>query len=702
MLSMKKYGFFEIESRMDKDLGELSGIWDDDSHPCPNFRTHTTHTIHPSPPTGLSTPPLTTHTTPKPPQNQKMSSTHLVIGREITCVNRIEHVLDDIREDGFDFLCTNLVHPRYERLMIKKSERDEPFTRSDMVMDSNGWSNVIGKTSQWIQMDSTIPSVRRNSEEAFKQEIAWACHLSLHSLMLPAPTMSCANYARLLNSQLGATHYLKFMVHVPLTNDNFDGDDVQMETESSSSSTSSSSAISGAGASSKESNDPWEAWNKFRTYCDFHNNVSVALELTSDLPDNNLLKRWYGEPVKVLIVPTSVFLTNKRGYPVLSKKHQEFVTKMFDYDVQVLLKGTAHHNQGDQPYLQYLNFLHSKIPPMTEDEAFTAPYYDYLQAPLQPLMDNLESQTYETFEKDPIKYRQYEEAVYQALLERHSNQEEKPVVMVVGAGRGPLVRASLRAADRAEVPIQVWAVEKNPNAVVTLRNMKQTLNWGDMVTIVSSDMREWNAPCKADILVSELLGSWGDNELSPECLDGAQSFLKEEGISIPCDYTSYLAPLNSSKLFNEVKSFNDPKMFETPFVVKLHNIDLLAEPQQCFYFEHPNNDEVIDNTRYTLLEFDIESPSLLCGFGGYFESVLYRKKDGEEVIISILPATFSEGMFSWFELYIPLLKPLYLEGGSKLKVHVWRCDTKQKVWYEWAVEGDRIHNANGQSYWIGL
>lgn len=43
---------------------------------------------------------------------------------------------------------------------------------------------------------------------------------------------------------------------------------------------------------------------------------------------------------------------------------------------------------------------------------------------------------------------------------------------------------------------------------------------------MSSDMRDWNPPEKADILVSELLGSFGDNELSPECLDGAQKFLK--------------------------------------------------------------------------------------------------------------------------------------------------------------------------------
>jgi hypothetical protein len=50
--------------------------------------------------------------------------------------------------------------------------------------------------------------------------------------------------------------------------------------------------------------------------------------------------------------------------------------------------------------------------------------------------------------------------------------------------------------------------------------------WGAQVTVVSCDMREWNSPEKADILVSELLGSFGDNELSPECLDGAQKFLK--------------------------------------------------------------------------------------------------------------------------------------------------------------------------------
>ena len=47
--------------------------------------------------------------------------------------------------------------------------------------------------------------------------------------------------------------------------------------------------------------------------------------------------------------------------------------------------------------------------------------------------------------------------------------------------------------------------------------------------------------------------SWGDNELSPECLDGAMRYLKPAGISIPADYTSFAAPLSSSKLWNEVR-----------------------------------------------------------------------------------------------------------------------------------------------------
>jgi hypothetical protein len=75
--------------------------------------------------------------------------------------------------------------------------------------------------------------------------------------------------------------------------------------------------------------------------------------------------------------------------------------------------GSPHHKDGLSAYQQYIRFLHRKQSPLTDQEHFEAPYWDYLQAPLQPLMDNLESQTYETFERDPVKYREYERACFE-------------------------------------------------------------------------------------------------------------------------------------------------------------------------------------------------------------------------------------------------------------------------------------------------
>ena len=93
---------------------------------------------------------------------------------------------------------------------------------------------------------------------------------------------------------------------------------------------------------------------------------------------------------------------------------------------------------------------------------------------MQPLQDNLESHVYETFERDIKKYDTYREAVELALIDRVPQSDvanRTTVIMVVGAGRGPLVKASLKAAENSGRKIKVFAVEKNPNAVITLQNM---------------------------------------------------------------------------------------------------------------------------------------------------------------------------------------------------------------------------------------
>lgn len=69
--------------------------------------------------------------------------------------------------------------------------------------------------------------------------------------------------------------------------------------------------------------------------------------------------------------------------------------------------------------------------------------------------------------------------------------------------------------------------------------------------------------------------------------------LTDDGISIPCSYTSYLCPVQSSKLYNEVRLCKEKDKhalnhFETPYVVHLQNRFQLAPTQPLFTFFHPN------------------------------------------------------------------------------------------------------------------
>ena len=89
--------------------------------------------------------------------------------------------------------------------------------------------------------------------------------------------------------------------------------------------------------------------------------------------------------------------------------------------------------------------------------------------------------------------------------------------------------------------------------------------------------------------VSELLGSFGDNELSPECLDAAQHLLTPEGVCIPQSYTSFLAPVATHAVHAALVAMPEAQeRLQTPLVVKLDRQVQLASPVAAFSFHHPN------------------------------------------------------------------------------------------------------------------
>lgn len=474
------------------------------------------------------------------------------------------------------------------------------------------------------------------------------------------------------------------------------------------------------------------------------------------MPEKDLQNRWFAEPLHYLSIGPEVFETNKNGYPCLRKHHQEMIfTYMRLKSLPWLLLcdvgpdashfkalspsflatrppideenfpslAEAHSAGNTSPgqsnrgnaHMAYLQWLESQQPPFTALESATlTSFQDWLQSPLQPLSDNLESATYEVFEGDPVKYNQYEAAVIKALSEWKelglpTSKKGVVVVAVAGSGRGPLVTRALQAAEFTGVPVEVWAVEKNPNACVYLLRQNEMV-WGGRVQVVMTDMRAWKGPVvsdsadtepiygKVDILISELLGSFGDNELSPECLDGIQHVLaKTHGISIPHSYTAHVSPISTPKLHADIltRSISDATAFDTPWVVRLYALDFVCQRvpgrprfQQAWEFSHPIPEATLQaiearrsggvvgggggsmagaagandhNSRYCHVTFVCRTRGVIHGLAGYFESTLYESKldgsKGDRVEISIHPERIdakSKDMVSWFPIFFPL------------------------------------------------
>ncbi|GAA56198.1 protein arginine N-methyltransferase 5, partial [Clonorchis sinensis] len=625
----------------------------------------------------------------------------------------------------FAFIATHLFHPK-SNVFSHPSIPDFssiPSTRSDLVFQKDGKSivrSIVGKVSANIDVDSTDSVIQASSELALQKELSWAVHLGLPAISLQLTRPNNIRLARLLTNFI-RTEYnpVKLWITLPMW--------IEKNELPESTANDGDTPPSSKQSRSTVDDTPWHWWMGLSTLAsDISDALGVVLEVPSNLPDESVIARWLSEPVVCLRLRTDLFLTNSKGFPVLPRSHQHLLRRFFKLNVQLLLVGACRHDQGFVCYQKYLMWLWKNQGEPDIYEQQSKGFEDQLQEPLQPLRDNLSSTTYSIFEMDPYKYDAYEKAIYLALVHRARKTSEsalpngptpevvgdKPtsvcqVIMVLGAGRGPLVNAALNASEKAACPVRIYVVEKNPNALFTLQD-RMTHEWRGLdVHLVSGDMRQLNMPEKADIFVSELLGSFGDNELSPECLDGAQPYLKADGISIPSSYTSYVAPLQSLQFHNETKRSRDPtscsrinSAHDTPFVVRLTNCQILSEPQPVFTFVHPKPDPRESNSRFATCTFLMEHDAVVHGLAGYFEATLFG-----DVTLSTHPRRHSPQMVSWFPFVFPVDHPIFVHSGERLTVSMWRAVSSRHVWYEWAFtepRPTRIFNSAGHANKISL
>lgn len=461
--------------------------------------------------------------------------------------------------------------------------------------------------------------------------------------------------------------------------------------------------------------DVWDQWCAFRSSINPLRSIGVCLEVSEELINDYIGSlRWMGEPVRLIILKRDQF-TRLPGAndnnPSLPWRYQDFLTQTIlanSFKLGLVVESTPSKQPGNgQNYsvatcLQYLDRFYTRIFKKNCDSLRT--YDDCLLLPLQPLSSDLNSETYATFESDKRKYLQYKLAMMEALKcvqDRYGTDrpDDKPLIlMVLGAGRGPLVDCFIEAIEDLSYKskIKIFALDKNTSSVIALR-YKLATSWRDRrtgdgnlieVEVAESDMRVWEPEEKADIIATELLGSFGCNELSPECIDGVWKFCTERTISIPRDYTSYISPLTSYRIYQNVckkKHIEKDKFaFDRVYVCKLRNVHSIAEPKELFTFSHkdvskpPGKEST--NDRYMKLNFTIKDNVICHGFGGYFSATLFGTKT-----LSTVPEKKTPNMDSWFPAFIPLQCPIELNRGDTMEVHFWRKTSSASVWYEWLV-----------------
>ncbi|OQV22858.1 Protein arginine N-methyltransferase 5 [Hypsibius exemplaris] len=455
----------------------------------------------------------------------------------------------------------------------------------------------------------------------------------------------------------------------------------------------------------------WRWWSVLQSITRKNPKLALCLRVGSAVPeDSKRCQRWFSERLRAILIPDDVWRKNKAGFPILPPRLKEFLVKSFHIPQLTYLISDEGTGQPDR--FRYLVHLYKDYLKSVKDpfrQKVMRHLADLPIRPLQPLRDHLTQEIYCVFEGDPIKYKLYRDASVMALQDLQKKgrglARANPVVaMVVGAGRGPLVTQFIDAAISLGMFFKVYALDKNPIAIsaMTLKLQSQWKPHATSIHVVQCDMRVFRPKEKADLLISELLGSFGCNELSPECLDGAQHYLKPDGISIPASYSNFVQPVMAINLYEDLLTYAPPqrKQIDELVLVDLRAFVEVAPYQEAFGFHHPNFAEH-SNVRDCKLTFEADNDYRLTGFAGYFNLVLYG-----DISMNILPDKQTVGLTSWFPAFFGLSRPVDVKKGDRIVFQIGRrvSEENRRVWYVWALlEPEVLPLQNAQpTHWISM
>lgn len=420
----------------------------------------------------------------------------------------------------------------------------------------------------------------------------------------------------------------------------------------------------------------YQSWSKLYCLCRYHPNLFVSPFLPIDLKESKI---WKTSTIHSFILTASHFNDDH----TINQNNINSISFLLIRGSFLLI---SFKSPSIMNLINSINNLIEKVP--------ISYSLSHFQLPMETISVNLPSYSYEIFETDKQKYFLYQKAIQKAVEKLRGKKEINEIILsVVGAGRGPLVNCAIQCGIK-----NIFVVEKNPSAIELL-NQKCKNEWFNInIQIFSGDFRYISFPNKVDIIVSELLGSIGDNELAPECLQCCEGKINDDfGIMIPQSFSSVFVPIMSEFLWS--KALNEDK-FQNILVIPLDTALLLSDSQIGFEFNYPdknNENKLYLRKKFT---FNVRLDGVCHGLGGWFNSVLF-----DDITMSNSPVDGTSDLFSWFPVFIPFENPVKVSNGQKFEVVFERKRNNQKVWYEWALIDpiiSPIQNVGGNHCFIGI
>ena len=85
--------------------------------------------------------------------------------------------------------------------------------------------------------------------------------------------------------------------------------------------------------------DPWKQWSFLQQVVGVSVHLGVALQLTEDLPSELVLQRWLAEPLRCILIPTSIFLQlqQQQQEVTLLRQHLTFLLRCAELRVRLVL-----------------------------------------------------------------------------------------------------------------------------------------------------------------------------------------------------------------------------------------------------------------------------------------------------------------------------------------------------------------------------